>query len=240
MAQNLAEIIKELDALYTPQTSVINEQLTALPAYYQAQAAGLDQAKTNAFGDITSAANARGVLYSGVPINEQAQYVGEKYLPALAGLKQQEGEGRSSLMSALAKIRENQGLKAYDIRESQLGREAEAAAAAAKLAEERRQFDREYELARYKASTSGGSGSSATPAPRYKGLAVSKADGGFDYYADDAQEKPISAAQYAYLNNIPLPYVLASSTNASDQRLIKDIANGLSLSDLKKKYPNAF
>ena len=90
MARTIQQIQQELDSVYAPQRQQVQQQIDAMPAYYAAQSAGLDQAKTNAFSDITAGANARGMVYSGMPIKEQATYVGTKYLPALAGLQQQE------------------------------------------------------------------------------------------------------------------------------------------------------
>lgn len=76
-----------LAGVYDPQTSLVNQQLSTLPDQENAVQASLDQAKVNAFRDITQGANARGVMFSGVPIDQQGQYVGTKYLPAVAANK---------------------------------------------------------------------------------------------------------------------------------------------------------
>lgn len=73
-----------LGAVYDPQVSSVNTQIADLPRQQQAVQASLDQAKVNAFKDITAGSNARGVLFSGVPVDQQATYVGTKYLPAVA------------------------------------------------------------------------------------------------------------------------------------------------------------
>lgn len=69
---------------YQPQVDLVNSQIAALPGQQQAVTDSLNQAKVNAFKDITNSANSKGVLFSGVPIDQQSTYVGTKYLPALA------------------------------------------------------------------------------------------------------------------------------------------------------------
>lgn len=126
MAREINQIIQELESAYAPQKKQIQEQISALPSYYQAQAAGLEQARQNAYADIVRRANARGVAYSGAPIQEQQVYTGERYLPALAGLRQQEGTQTFNLQQALGKIGETQRLRAEEIRQAELTREENA------------------------------------------------------------------------------------------------------------------
>jgi len=126
MAREIDQIMQELESAYAPQKKQYQEQISALPSYYQAQAAGLEQARQNAFQDITRRANARGVVYSGAPIQEQQVYTGERYLPALAGLRQQEGTQTFNLQQALGKLGETQRLRAEEIRQQELNREEAA------------------------------------------------------------------------------------------------------------------
>jgi hypothetical protein len=126
MAREINQIIQELESAYAPQKKQIQEQISALPSYYQSQVAGLEQARQNAYQDIVRRANARGVAYSGAPIQEQQVYTGERYLPALAGLRQQEGTQTFNLQQALGKIGETQRLRAEEIRQQELNREEAA------------------------------------------------------------------------------------------------------------------
>lgn len=164
MPQALNDILNSLNQVYSPQRDVVNQQLGALPQQYSAQMAGLDQAKTNAFSDIVSGSNARGVLYSGVPINEQAKYVGSTYLPKVAALKGQEQQQTFALQDALNKIQQNQYNQAYGIQQNQSQQEAQAASEQAKLAQQQYQFEQQMALSRQKAATSA-SRSSAAKAP---------------------------------------------------------------------------
>lgn len=108
MARSLAEIMSSLNQNYDPQRNLVQSQIDALPGQQSAEQAGLDTAKSNAFGSITDAANQRGVVYSGVPINEQNKYVGEKYLPAVANLKSTYANKGSQLQASLLGIADTQ------------------------------------------------------------------------------------------------------------------------------------
>lgn len=129
MSTPLEQILSQLDQYYAPQTQAYQSQLDALPGQQQMAQQGLDQAKTNAFGDITAGANSRGVLYSGIPIAEQGKYVGSTYLPAVANLQQSTGDKRSALQTSIAQVKQNQAQNAYDIYQKQQAQEQAAALA---------------------------------------------------------------------------------------------------------------
>lgn len=152
MARSLDQIMQSIDSIYAPQRDTIQSQINALPAQADAQIQGLNAAKTNAFSDITAGANNRGVVYSGIPIAEQARYVGEKYLPALAGVQQAQTQQQNTLLGALQNINQDKYKYGQSIYQQELDRDAQAAAQAAKLAEEQRQFNAQMALSRAKAT----------------------------------------------------------------------------------------
>lgn len=84
---NVNSQVSNLDQTNTQQQAAIDAQIAGLAPQQAAQQASLDQAKVNAFKDITNSANSKGVLFSGVPIDQQSTYVGTKYLPAVANLQ---------------------------------------------------------------------------------------------------------------------------------------------------------
>lgn len=137
MAREIQQIMQELETAYAPQRQAVQERMNQLPGFYEAQRAGVDTARTNAFQDITRQANARGVVYSGAPIQEQQRYVGERYLPALAQLSGQEGEQRFGLQQALNQLGERQLTYAQQIRQKEQ-----------ELDEARRQFDLQMQAQR--------------------------------------------------------------------------------------------
>jgi len=138
-----------------------------LPAYYQAQQGGLDQAKTNAFGDITNMASSRGMSYSGMPIAEQSRYVGEKYLPAMAQLKQQQTQQQYGLQTNINDIYSKRLTQAQALQQQELDREEAVRQAEAKRQQEERQFQQKLvadaQAARY--SSGGGGGGRAPKQP---------------------------------------------------------------------------
>lgn len=159
MAQTIEQIVAELDNAYRPQVDLIQKQLAELPAYYQAQEQGLNVARENAFRDITGQANQRGVLYSGMPIQEQTRYTGERYLPALAGLKRQQSEQTTNYQSRINDIRSRQYQQAQSVRQNQLQNELQAQIERERIAAQQRQAASRVSGGR----SGGGGGSSAKP-----------------------------------------------------------------------------
>lgn len=168
MAQAADEIIRELEGFYAPQKQLVQQQVAQLPQYYDAQTQGLGVAKDNAFRDITNQASARGIAYSGMPIAEQTRYTGEKYLPALAGLKKDQNDQNFSLQGTLADIASRQAQQAYGIREKQVARDEQARQAALDRQLAERQFAQEQAAKRSSGGSSarGGSSAKAAAAPQ--------------------------------------------------------------------------
>lgn len=94
----------QLGSVYDPQTHQVQSQIDQLAPQQQAQQASLDQAKVNAFKDITNSANSKGVLFSGVPIDQRATYVGTKYLPAVADLNTSFNNTKNTLLGQINTI----------------------------------------------------------------------------------------------------------------------------------------
>ena len=136
MAQTLQEILAGLAPQYAPQEQLLATQQAALPGQQAAEQAGLDTAKTNAFTDITRGANARGMLYSGTPLNEQNTYVGERYLPAVANLKNGYADQGFKLTNALAELNKEKYGTATNTRNAQLKAEYDYALEQQKMAQQ--------------------------------------------------------------------------------------------------------
>jgi hypothetical protein len=132
MARALSQIISELDAVYRPQKDLYNKQLGTIDPQLQAEQQGLEAVKKDTFGEITSGANRRGLLFSGIPLEEQARYTGQQFLPAVANLKAKYAQQRFNLQDALSKIGQSQYSDAYSMYRDELAMdEARAARAAA-------------------------------------------------------------------------------------------------------------
>lgn len=211
MARALADIITELNSVYQPQKDIYNQQIGQLDPQMQAEQSGLEAQKQDSFGQITAGANRRGLLFSGIPLAEQASYVGQSFLPAVANLKAKYAQQRFNLQDAIAKITQDQYLKGQDIYQTELNRD---------LAEQ--------EAARARAGGGGGgAGTSfgdlgagdAGAAPgaagaRGKPSISQRPGGGFNF--TDAQGRGISAARYSQLTGIPFRSLLSQMANAGD------------------------
>lgn len=120
MARALKDIITELNSVYNPQRDLYNTQISQIDPMMQAEEKGLEAQKQDSFGQITQGANRRGLLFSGIPLAEQANYVGTSFLPAVANLKSKYAQQRFNLQDALAKIVQDQYKSAYDIYRDEL------------------------------------------------------------------------------------------------------------------------
>ena len=104
--QTLDQIMAELQPSVQGQVGVINQQKAANAAVYDAQRAGLDAQKVKGFNDINTQATGRGMAFSGIPLNEQAEYLSTKYLPGIQAANAQQN------MDALAYDRQAADLNA--------------------------------------------------------------------------------------------------------------------------------
>ena len=141
MARALKQILAELDSVYSPQKSAYSKQIEALPGMQQAELGGLDAAKKDSFNQITQGANRRGVAFGGIPLEEQANYLGSSDLPAVANLKGRFQAQKSDLSLRLAELAAKQRQDAYGIRDYELqedARQRELAEARAAREEARR------------------------------------------------------------------------------------------------------
>ena len=210
MDQRLQEIYNQLESVYAPQRAVLQQQAPLIEQQAAAQRASLEQARQNAFRDITTAAGSRGMLFSGFTPAEQATYTGTKYLPALAGVEQTAAQRRLSLEQQLGQTKITQQTQAQNILQKQIEEENRA-----REAELKRQTD--LQAARISA---GKSGRAATEKAWGKVKAGEGAGGGFSYQSPGGL--PVSAATWAYNNNVPLSQVLEQDPTqyAQDARLL--------------------
>jgi hypothetical protein len=121
----------ELDSVYNPQRDVYSKQINALPGQQSAELGGLEAAKTDSFNQITQGANRRGVAFGGIPLAEQASYLGQSYLPAVANLKGKFQGQKSDLQLRLAELAAKQRGDAQGIYQWEMEQDRAAQAAAA-------------------------------------------------------------------------------------------------------------
>ncbi len=114
--RSLEDTISTLNQGIAPQQANLQAQIDANAQAGQAQVAGLDAKKTQAFTrDIPAQAQKQGVFFSGFTPEEQAQYTANTYLPALAQLEQQIAGNRLALQSKQADLQSGVFNKAVDL-----------------------------------------------------------------------------------------------------------------------------
>lgn len=220
MARSIDAILKELDAGYNPTRQLINQRLDALPAQSDAEINGLKAQEQDYYNNtILGGARERGVAFGGIPEADRARYGATQFLPAVARVRQSQNDSRMALIDALNSANRDQRTQAFGVQQSELDR-----------AEQQRQFDeqvRQKELdrqnqlaaARASAPTLGdlnkkgvqGIGSIDQTKPNLLG------QGGGAVVFKDQRGKPISAYDYAKLNNVALPDVLLQLGQQGDQ-----------------------
>jgi hypothetical protein len=202
MEPRLQEIYNQLESIYQPQRTALQQQQPLFEQQAAANRAALEQARVNAFRDITQTAGQRGMLFSGFTPEEQARYTGTKYLPALAGVEQTLQQRKLSLEQQLNQLQSQQRQSAQDILSKQM---------AAEEAARQRDIDRQLkiDLARMAArSRGGGTGRKSTTNKGWGKVKVGQgAGGGFAY--QDPTGLPVSAAVWSLMNNVPLEQTLS-------------------------------
>lgn len=118
--QSLSDIIASLNPIYDSQRQAINQQISNNQQSGGAQMSALDAAKQAAFQSINQNASNRGLLFSGFSPNEQAQYLGTRYLPAVAQLQQGIQDRNNTLTNQLLGIDTNVQKQALDTQQGQV------------------------------------------------------------------------------------------------------------------------
>ena len=118
--QKLDQIMAELQPSVQGQVDVINQQKAASAGIYDAQRAGLDAQKVQGFNDINTQATGRGMAFSGIPLNEQAEYLSTKYLPGIQAANAQQNADALAYDRQAADLNANIFNKAFDWRNQQV------------------------------------------------------------------------------------------------------------------------
>ena len=151
--QTVAEIMAELAPSTQGQQDVIAKQKAGLTTKYNAQRSGIEAAKVQGFNQINDQATGRGLAFSGIPLDEQANYLSTRYLPGMQQADFQQNEEGLAFDQQSAQLytgmfdkafgersNQNSNLNSWNLqqqqleataRENQLNREASAREAAA-------------------------------------------------------------------------------------------------------------
>lgn len=177
MAQNLDQIIQQLQGTYQPEIDSVQKQQAAMPGQQQAAEAGLTAQKDQGFTDILNQARSRGtgVAFGGIPLQEQSKYLSTTYLPAVANLKSSYNQQATSLQDAINSIYEKRNNQALGIQQFQQQQEEAARQFNENLVYQREQLaaqERQAAAARAASAASSYSpslGAQATATPQFIG-----------------------------------------------------------------------
>lgn len=219
--KSVQQINKELSSIYDPQVQSIQQRKTLIPQQLQAEESGLQAKQTQAYDEILGGARRRGLGFSGIPLGEQAKYNSTEYMPALARLRQGAREQEMSLADTIMKINQDRfgmanQLQRYSVEDDRWERQ---------FSEDRRRYEQQLAEARRSAAAAargsggfslGGGGFSAggqKTTPAILG-ATQRKDKGFAF--TDPNGRPVSAAVYARINNIPFRSLLNRMAKLGD------------------------
>ena len=184
VVQSVEQIIADLNPAYKESIDVVNKRRAALPGQFQAQRSGLEAEKVQGFNQINNQATGRGMSFSGIPLDEQANYLSTKYLPGMQQLAFQENEQNLALDEALAGINKERRLRAMDTRQQQQSALEKYLAEERQRAWEREQFQAQQAMERAKmaqqASIAAADRRANTPAAPTKYTWTKNAAGGYD------------------------------------------------------------
>lgn len=165
VVQSVEQIISDLNPAYQGQIDVLNQRRAQLPGQFEAQRQALGAEKVQGFNQINNQATGRGMSFSGIPLDEQANYLSTKYLPGLTALTSQENEQNLALDDALAKINQDRRLRAMDTRQSQQKSLEAYLSEQRQMAWEREKFNAQQALERSKMAAESARYAAANPTP---------------------------------------------------------------------------
>lgn len=245
--QSLDQILASLDPAYAPQRTLFQQQQALIPGQTQTALTGLDTAKTNNFRDVNTNANSKGLAFSGIPVAEQTRYLGEKYLPAVAGVQQDAQKQTLTLAQSLAQLSSEQRLRAMDTRDTQ-----QKALDTYLEAERDRQFKaQQAALDRSAQGANGGltAGQMLNEQNRLAAQFKIKSLKSGNYSATGPNGAPISVFAYAQNTGNSFLDLLRNSGSSYDRKAYNDAQGWLkqfkgdenkTLAQLQKRFPKLF
>lgn len=216
--QSLNDIIGQITAAQAPEQATIDSNISANDQSGNAQVAGLNQAQTNAFGQINQNASDKGLYFSGYTPQSEATYTGSTYLPALAKLQNTIATTRNTLLGQKADLQTQANIQALTTQQGEqkdldsYNQELQSESAAAALQKQ------EEQAAAAQAQITANNTASNNAAE--KGNRTTNSVGGYEF--TDAKGNPINASAYAALNNTSVANVLSGSKDAGDAKFIND------------------
>ena len=117
--QTLDQIMASLQPGYAAQQGIIGQQIANTDANYKAQSLALDAAKTQGFNQINTQATGKGNTFSGIPVDEQANYLSTTYLPGVQQAQAKQNADKLTLAGQMAALNTDQRNQALGIQSKQ-------------------------------------------------------------------------------------------------------------------------
>jgi len=117
--QGLDQIIAELNPAFQQSTDVLAQRKAGIAPKYDAQRSALEGSRVQGFNTINNQATNRGLSFSGIPLDEQANYLSTNYLPGLQAANASQNSDELQLDQALADLNLTKSNQAMQIRQTQ-------------------------------------------------------------------------------------------------------------------------
>lgn len=117
--QSLDQIMASLQPGYAAQQGIIGQQIANTDATYKAQSLALDAAKTQGFNQINTNATGKGNSFSGIPVDEQANYLSTTYLPGVQQAQAKQNADKLTLAGQMAALNTDQRNQALGVQQNQ-------------------------------------------------------------------------------------------------------------------------
>lgn len=263
--QSLQDAVAQQTAANQPNLDNLTAQDQNITDSGVASKDALTGEQATQFGNITQSAQGHGVAFSGIPLDEQAKYTANTYLPAVAKLNQAIVDSRTALAGQKATMLSSinsQGLQTVNTQKSALQNwqdQQDAFARSEQVRQSTQNFQDQQRQAtenftgqqnadsRANALSVAGMAASAKASefkdPGYK--VTRDPSGGLQYSTKGGQ--PLTMAQYlsgknadGAVNQQDAINLLSSSGNPGDANIIADINSGASPEQLAQKYPHVF
>jgi hypothetical protein len=105
--RTIEQILAESEKYYSPLLESIQKRKATIPGMIQSDIAAADAAQTQAYENILTGAQRRGLGFSGIPLGEQAKYASTVYAPAILAAKAKGTEYGLTLDDAINQIYAN-------------------------------------------------------------------------------------------------------------------------------------
>ena len=118
--QTLDQVMTDLNPAYSASQNLITQQKSLIPQAAEASKTALNAQKVEGFNQINNQATGRGMSFSGIPLDEQANYLATKYLPGLQQIDAQSKADELALSKEAANLGLQQSNQAVGIRTNQM------------------------------------------------------------------------------------------------------------------------